>query len=96
VQLGINNLYQVDVYDGSSKIYNPRNLATTTDVRAVTLNQGGIAPEVQFIFPSSPTDANGNPVGPPPKPVCLAGAESCGQFNSYEPVRTYWRQDNND
>ncbi|WP_331612066.1 pilus assembly protein [Povalibacter sp.] len=55
----------------------------TPEDRYTDLNQGGIAPEISFLFPE------------PNKIVCLSGVEvlgACTNFNSR--VKTYWRDSN--
>jgi type IV pilus assembly protein PilY1 len=56
------------------------------------LSQGGIAPEVVWLFPSpeNPTTCVGAECRP--DPVCLVGLENCGVGITLAPVRTFWRQ----
>lgn len=90
--IGYNYLYVLNVCDGRP---NPQFLAQTglpvvAQGLAGQLNQKGIAPEVAFVFPS-PDSSSGSGNNRPP-PVCLVGAESCGQFSGYAPKRTFWQQ----
>jgi type IV pilus assembly protein PilY1 len=90
--IGYNYLYVVSACNGTA---NPQFL-TQTALPVVAaglagqLNQKGIAPEVSFLFPS-PDNSPGSGTRRPP-PVCLVGAESCGQFSGYQPKRTFWQQ----
>ncbi len=88
---GTNRLYVVSVEDGSPVTnldgsIDPNNL-TLTD-RSRDLAQGGIAPEVVFLFPPS-TDPN----DPLPPPACLIGLENCTLGITNLPVRTFWTED---
>jgi type IV pilus assembly protein PilY1 len=92
VIFGQNRLYVVNAVDAR-----PANLlfdqvtGESVEDRGKDLAQGSIAPEVVFVFPTPPTDANNpNPAAPPP--VCLVGLENCGFGLGNRPVRTYWRQ----
>ncbi len=60
--------------------------------RDTELQQGGLAPEVVWLFPSpdNPTTCVGAACRP--DPVCLVGLESCGVGVSLAPVRTFWVQ----
>ncbi len=64
----------------------------TADDRDTELAQGGIAPEVVWLFPSpeNPTTCVGAACRPPPQ--CLVGLENCGVGINLSPVRTFWRQ----
>ena len=93
---GQNRLYVVSAVDGSPTV----NLDQSADPDVLTLSdrfqdleQGGISPEVVFIFPSpdDPDNCEGEECAPPP--VCLVGLESCqAEFNN-APVRTFWTQE---
>ncbi len=82
--------------DGSPTV----NLDESADPEVLTLRdrfqdleQGGISPEVVFIFPSpdDPENCEGEECTPPP--VCLVGLEACqAEFNN-APVRTFWTQE---
>jgi type IV pilus assembly protein PilY1 len=92
--IGTNRLYTVSAYTGAPVIN--RESATdppdSTDDRDTELAQGGIAPEVVYLFPSpeDPVNCVGADCRPPP--VCLVGLEACGGLPPQFPVRTYWRQ----
>ncbi len=64
----------------------------STDDRDTELSQGGIAPEVVWLFPSpeDPVNCVGADCRPPPQ--CLVGLENCGVGINLAPVRTFWRQ----
>ncbi len=93
---GRNRLYVVSAVDGSPTV----NLDESADPEVLTLRdrfqdleQGGISPEVVFIFPSpdDPENCEGEECTPPP--VCLVGLEACqAEFNN-APVRTFWTQE---
>ncbi|MGH8495815.1 MAG: pilus assembly protein [Gammaproteobacteria bacterium] len=92
-----NRLYVVDVLDGSPVT----NLdgqgaddALTLSDRGRDLNQGGIAPEVVFLFPEyDPTACPPGETCEPPPPECLVGVEKCEPDFTNAPVRTFWTQD---
>lgn len=92
-----NRLYIVDVLDGSAVtnldgVGNDDNL--TVSDRGRDLEQGGIAPEVVFLFPEyDPTACPAGEVCEPPPPECLVGVEKCEPDFTNAPVRTFWRQD---
>jgi type IV pilus assembly protein PilY1 len=90
--IGYNYLYVLSVCDGSVNyaFLAQTGLPVVAQGLAGQLNQKGIAPEVAFLFPS-PDNASGSGTRRPP-PVCLVGAESCGQFSGYAPKRTFWQQ----
>jgi type IV pilus assembly protein PilY1 len=90
--IGYNYLYVISVFDGkaSTQFLSATKLPVVAQGLGGQLNQTGIAPEAAFLFPSP--DSNNNSGVVRPKPVCLVGAESCGQFSNYEPKRTYWQQ----
>jgi type IV pilus assembly protein PilY1 len=64
----------------------------TPDDRDSELSQGGIAPEVVWLFPSpdDPVGCVGAACRPPPQ--CLVGLENCGVGINLSPIRTFWRQ----
>lgn len=64
----------------------------STDDRDTELSQGGIAPEVVWLFPSpeDPVKCVGAECRPPPQ--CLVGLENCGVGINLSPIRTFWRQ----
>jgi type IV pilus assembly protein PilY1 len=90
--LGVNKLFVVSAVN-AAPVFNydvSTPGATELEDRSKELAQGGLAPEVVFVFPT-PTAANG--LTPPAvPPVCLVGLETCGAGLSNPPVRTYWRQ----
>lgn len=90
--IGYNYLYVLSVCDGRKSVafLAQTGLPTVAGGLAGQLNQKGIAPEVSFLFPS-PDGSPGSGSRRPP-PVCLVGAESCGQFFGYAPKRTFWQQ----
>ncbi len=56
------------------------------------LAQGGIAPEVVWLFPSPDNPQTCVGAECRPDPVCLVGLENCGVGVNLNPVRTFWRQ----
>ncbi len=91
---GTNRLYTISAYTGAP-VYNreaPADPPDSVDDRDTELSQGGIAPEVVWLFPSpeNPTTCVGAACRP--DPVCLVGLESCGVVINLAPVRTFWRQ----
>jgi type IV pilus assembly protein PilY1 len=91
---GTNRVYTISAYNGAP-VYNrdsPEDPPESTDDRATELAQGGIAPEVVWLFPSpdNPTTCVGKDCRP--DPVCLVGLENCGVGVNLAPVRTFWRQ----
>jgi len=91
---GTNRLYTISAFTGAPIINreNPADPPDSVDDRDTELAQGGIAPEVVWLFPSpeNPTTCVGKDCRP--DPVCLVGLESCGVGVSLAPVRTFWRQ----
>jgi type IV pilus assembly protein PilY1 len=85
---GSNRAYVVNAFSGApvrrdtvTDPNNPTPSPLTPDNRYDTLDQGGIAPEVSFLFPE------------PNKVLCLSGVEVlnvCTNFNSR--MKTYWRE----
>ncbi len=90
---GINRLYTISAFTGAP-VYDREGGTDpdSTDDRETELAQGGIAPEVVWLFPS-PEDPVGC-VGAEcrPDPVCLVGLENCGVGVNLAPVRTFWLQ----
>ncbi len=91
--VGTNRLYTISAYTGAPVF--DREGATTPDSvddRESELAQGGIAPEVVWLFPSpdDPTTCVGEECRP--DPICLVGLENCGVGVNLAPVRTFWRQ----
>jgi type IV pilus assembly protein PilY1 len=85
---GLNRLYQVDVRTGGAvtnldgSIDGPDDPLTESD-RYRSLRQGGIAPEVIFLFPEDAPDV----------PVACIGAECLTPEIDSRLIRTYWTQD---
>jgi len=92
--VGTNRLYSISAYTGAP-VYdreNPADPPDSVDDRDTELAQGGIAPEVVWLFPSpeNPQTCVGEECRP--DPVCLVGLENCGVGVNLAPVRTFWRQ----
>ena len=93
---GTNRVYTVDAFngaplrqptptdtDGDGDIDEDDDNGSNPEDRYQDLAQGGIAPQVSYLFPEADTV------------VCLAGVEvlsTCTNFNSR--IRTYWRESN--
>ena len=94
--LSVNRLYRVDVVNGDPIIdegYGPPVNGEAADQARVTrLEQGGIAPEPTFFFPS-PTDPNCTGEECAPAPVGCVGVECFDPGYQNFPVRTLWTQD---
>jgi type IV pilus assembly protein PilY1 len=92
--VGTNRLYTISAFTGAPIINReaPEDPPDSVDDRDTELAQGGIAPEVVWLFPSpdNPTTCVGKDCRP--DPVCLVGLESCGVGLSLAPVRTFWTQ----
>ncbi len=91
--VGTNRLYTISAYDGAPVF--DREGATdpdSTDDRDTELAQGGIAPEVVWLFPSPDNPQTCVGAECRPDPVCLVGLENCGVGVNLNPVRTFWRQ----
>jgi type IV pilus assembly protein PilY1 len=91
--LGVNKLFVVSAVNAAPVFNYDTSTAGATELtdRSKELAQGGLAPEVVFVFPTPGAPVNG--LTPPAvPPVCLVGLESCGAGLSNPPVRTYWRQ----
>ncbi len=91
---GTNRLYTISAYTGAPVFdrENPEDPPDSTDDRETELAQGGIAPEVVWLFPSPENPATCVGAECRPDPVCLVGLESCGVGINLDPVRTFWRQ----
>lgn len=92
--VGTNRLYTISAFTGAP-VYDrqsPEDPPDSVDDRETELAQGGIAPEVVWLFPSpdDPTTCVGAECRPPPQ--CLVGLENCGVSINLAPVRTFWRQ----
>jgi len=92
--VGTNRLYTVSAFTGAPVLdrESPTDPPDSTDDRDTELMQGGIAPEVVWLFPSPDEDVpcTGADCRPPPR--CLVGLENCGVGINLNPVRTFWRQ----
>jgi type IV pilus assembly protein PilY1 len=90
--VGTNRLYTISAYTGAPVFdrENPEDPPDSVDDRETELAQGGIAPEVVWLFPSPEGPCVGE--GCRPDPVCLVGLENCGVGIDLAPVRTFWRQ----
>jgi type IV pilus assembly protein PilY1 len=92
--VGVNRLYTVSAFTGAPVFdrESPADPPDSVDDRDTELAQGGLAPEVVWLFPSpdNPTTCVGAECRP--DPVCLVGLESCGVGVNLSPVRTFWRQ----
>jgi type IV pilus assembly protein PilY1 len=92
--VGTNRLYTVSAYTGAPVFdrENPTDPPDSAGDRDTELSQGGIAPEVVWLFPSpeDPVNCVGAECRPPPQ--CLVGLENCGVGVNLAPVRTFWRQ----
>ncbi len=92
--VGTNRLYTVSAYTGAPVLdrESPEDPPDSAEDRDVELRQGGIAPEVVWLFPSpdNPESCVGAECRPPPQ--CLVGLENCGVGINLAPVRTFWQQ----
>jgi type IV pilus assembly protein PilY1 len=93
--VGTNRLYTVSAYTGAPVFdrenpTDPTILPDSTDDRDSELAQGGIAPEVVWLFPTPDQNCVGADCRP--EPQCLIGIENCGVGINLAPVRTFWRQ----
>lgn len=94
---GSNRAYVVNALTGAP-VRRDGETPGSADDRYQELAQGGIAPEISFLFPGSDEsdpDGEGDPEAPPPGDpvVCLSGVEVlnvCTNFNSR--IKTYWRE----
>lgn len=101
--VGRNRVYAVNIDNGAPVFDINRDGQTTITDRYTDIAQGGIAPEVTFLFPRQ---LPGGPTTPPPpggpfppgsfgRPLlCTVGLEILNGMcaNAGTPVRTYWRQ----
>ena len=90
--VGTNRLYSISAYTGAPVFdrESPEDPPDSADDRETELAQGGIAPEVVWLFPSPDAACSGAECRP--DPVCLVGLENCGVGVNLAPVRTFWRQ----
>ena len=94
VRVGRNFLYRVSILNGDPIV---DNIDAITDLiadtqRVTELQQGGIAPSPQFLFPS-PDDANCQGMACSPPPLGCVGVECFDPGFANNPVRTLWTQD---
>ena len=92
--VGTNRLYTISAYTGAP-VYdreNPEDPPDSVDDRDTELAQGGLAPEVVWLFPSPENPQTCIGAQCRPDPVCLVGLENCGVGVNLSPVRTFWRQ----
>ena len=92
--VGTNRLYTISAYTGAP-VYdreNPEDPPDSVDDRETELAQGGLAPEVVWLFPSPENPQTCIGAQCRPDPVCLVGLENCGVGVNLSPVRTFWRQ----
>ncbi len=92
--VGTNRLYTISAFTGAPVFdrESPTDPPDSVDDRETELAQGGIAPEVVWLFPSPENPATCVGAECRPDPVCLVGLENCGVGVNLDPVRTYWRQ----
>jgi type IV pilus assembly protein PilY1 len=92
--VGTNRLYTISAFTGAPVFdrESPEDPPDSTDDRETELSQGGIAPEVVWLFPSPEDPVNCVGAECRPDPVCLVGLENCGVGVNLAPVRTFWRQ----
>jgi type IV pilus assembly protein PilY1 len=92
--VGTNRLYTISAFTGAPVFdrESPEDPPDSTDDRETELAQGGIAPEVVWLFPSPENPQTCVGAECRPDPVCLVGLENCGVGINLAPVRTFWRQ----
>ncbi len=94
--LSQNRLYRVNVANGDPVIPEgtavPADGAAADDARITRLEQGGIAPQPMFLFPS-PWQENCEGTECAPPPVACVGVECFDPDYPNRPVRTLWTQD---
>jgi len=93
VRVGRNFLYRVSIVNGDPIV---PDIDSITDLiadtqRVTELQQGGIAPSPQFLFPSPDTSCQGMACSPPP--LGCVGVECFEPGFVNNPVRTLWTQD---
>lgn len=94
--LSLNRLYRVHVANGDPIVAVGQELPATgaeaDEARITRLEQGGIAPQPVFLFPSPwEKDCTGEACSPPP--VACVGVECFDPDFPNRPVRTLWTQD---
>jgi Tfp pilus tip-associated adhesin PilY1 len=100
--IGSNRVYAVNIDNGAPVLDINRDGQTTITDRYTDIAQGGIAPEVSFLFPrqlpgptTPPPPGGPFPPGSGGRPVlCAVGLEILSGVctSAGTPVRTYWRQ----
>jgi hypothetical protein len=92
--VGTNRLYTISAFTGAPVFdrESPEDPPDSVDDRETELAQGGIAPEVVWLFPSPDDPVNCVGAECRPDPVCLVGLENCGVGVNLNPVRTFWLQ----
>jgi len=92
--VGTNRLYTISAFTGAPVFdrQSPTDPPDSVDYRETELAQGGIAPEVVWLFPSPENPATCVGEECRPDPQCLVGLENCGVGVNLAPVRTFWRQ----
>jgi type IV pilus assembly protein PilY1 len=94
VRVGRNFLYRVSILNGDPIVDNIDAVEDTIAdaLRVTELQQGGIAPSPQFLFPSpDDPDCTGAECAPPP--LGCVGVECFDPGFANNPVRTLWTQD---
>lgn len=96
--MGTNRLYSVSAFTGAPVINrdSPTDPPDSASDRLVQLAQGGIAPEVVWLFPSPDNPDTCSGADCRPSPICLIGLENCGTGVTLAPIRTFWRQTGSD
>ncbi|HNP37141.1 MAG TPA: PilC/PilY family type IV pilus protein [Woeseiaceae bacterium] len=94
--LSLNRLYKLNVANGDPVVAIgaavPSDGAEADAARVTRLEQGGIAPQPVFLFPSPwQPDCQGEECAPPP--IVCVGVECKDPGFSNAPVRTLWTQD---
>jgi len=85
---GTNRAWAVSLFNGAP-VENLDGLSTTNkEDRYKQLEQGGIAPEVVFLFPDNGSTVTNRPL------LCLSGVEVLAGVcvNAGAPVRTFWQE----
>jgi type IV pilus assembly protein PilY1 len=90
---GTNFLYRMEVVNGDPVVSNIEALSPSLsdDARRQALQQGGIAPSPNILFPSPEGDCVGDACSPPP--LGCVGVECFDPGFPNFPVRTLWTQD---
>ena len=93
VRVGRNFLYRMTLLNGDPIVDDISTVADTIadDERATELQQGGIAPAPQFLFPSPDPNCTGDDCNQPP--LGCVGVECFDPGFENNPVRTLWTQD---